>query len=342
MDDCEVRTLADLRDVLQAAVELELATIPPYLCAWWTVRDRTCEVALMLQDVAIAEMRHLAIAANTLIAVGGTPEIRAAFPAYPTHIRNVGTVEVSLLPFGRRFLEQSRRIERPETKGAEPGTPTTSRVRLLAMGDRFSTIGAFYRCVLEGLDRLVVELGEPAVFPDGGRIERQLGYFGAQRIDVACRARARALLDDVVDEGEGDDCGVRDRYGALAHFYTFDQMCRGRRYGPEDKAGRPCGDELAVPEGEEQVAPMLPNATQLLYLPPRSALWDDSVAFNDLLTDVVDTLDAGFKGDPAKVQAAFGLMLQLREAADRLLARPLPDHPGQVAGPTFELSCAPR
>ncbi|MGQ4445750.1 ferritin-like domain-containing protein, partial [Streptomyces violaceoruber] len=30
-----------LREALQVAVALELATIPPYLCGWWSVGDRT-------------------------------------------------------------------------------------------------------------------------------------------------------------------------------------------------------------------------------------------------------------------------------------------------------------
>lgn len=72
-----------LRQALQVAVELELATIPPYLCAWWSVRDRSDTVANLIRGIVTDEMFHMGLACNMLVAVGGRPRIASVTPEYP-------------------------------------------------------------------------------------------------------------------------------------------------------------------------------------------------------------------------------------------------------------------
>jgi rubrerythrin len=71
-----ITTLADLREHLQWAIELEHATVPPYLCALYSLDpDRNPEVAEVVRSVSIEEMVHLTLAANLLNAVGGRPRL---------------------------------------------------------------------------------------------------------------------------------------------------------------------------------------------------------------------------------------------------------------------------
>jgi hypothetical protein len=39
------RDIPWLRNALQSAVELELATLPPYLCGFWALKDRSSDPA---------------------------------------------------------------------------------------------------------------------------------------------------------------------------------------------------------------------------------------------------------------------------------------------------------
>ena len=171
--------------MLQSAIELEFATIPVYLCGLWTIQwIPTVLCTQILTNIVVIEMRHLAIAANVMIATGGTPDITAAVPAYPAFLPDGETVfKVDLLPFGQAFLEQATWIESPTPVtsvspvnfGREsPFAPRFVRAQpTLAMGEMFGTIGEFYTALIQTLNNLVTDLGEPAVFPNSANVAAQ-------------------------------------------------------------------------------------------------------------------------------------------------------------------------
>src|SRR3954465_5321574 len=71
-----IASLASLQEHLQWAIELEHFTIPPYLCALYSLdMDRNADAAEVIASVVIEEMLHLPLAANLLNAVGGRPQI---------------------------------------------------------------------------------------------------------------------------------------------------------------------------------------------------------------------------------------------------------------------------
>lgn len=76
-----------LQEALQIAVAVEFSTIPPYLCAWWSINDRKSEVAQLIRRVVLDEMFHLGVVCNLLVAVGGRPDIHAAAPSTPARCR---------------------------------------------------------------------------------------------------------------------------------------------------------------------------------------------------------------------------------------------------------------
>src|SRR4051812_10718040 len=76
----EKRDIPWLADSLQAAIELEMSTIPPYLYAYWSI-DQARDpdgVARVLRRVMVEEMLHMGIACNLLAAIGGQPRIADA------------------------------------------------------------------------------------------------------------------------------------------------------------------------------------------------------------------------------------------------------------------------
>ena len=67
-----IRSIDSVREHLQCAIELEHATLPPYLCPLYSLdRDRHPVAAEVMESVFVEEMVHLTLAANLLSAVGG-------------------------------------------------------------------------------------------------------------------------------------------------------------------------------------------------------------------------------------------------------------------------------
>ena len=77
--------LAWLKQAMQAAVELEYATIPPYLTAYWSVKNSSDASAVTIRQIAIDEMLHMGLVCNMLTGLGQTPVINtpAVLPTYP-------------------------------------------------------------------------------------------------------------------------------------------------------------------------------------------------------------------------------------------------------------------
>ena len=57
-----------LRNALQVAIQLELATLPPYLTARWTIKSGADPVARSIYDIRQEEMFHFGLACNLLAA----------------------------------------------------------------------------------------------------------------------------------------------------------------------------------------------------------------------------------------------------------------------------------
>jgi Ferritin-like len=158
-----VWTREELEIHLKGAVELELTTIPPYLTALYSLKPKTNEKArALIRSVVIEEMLHLALAANVLNAIGGSPEIAGQFtPSYPAKLpfHTPSSFAVGLAPFSAEALDTFMAIENPnhpETANVAAAAPEAvpTRVFLLAQQYEYKTIGEFYGAVEEGLRAL--------------------------------------------------------------------------------------------------------------------------------------------------------------------------------------------
>ncbi|RZU75103.1 CDGSH-type Zn-finger protein [Micromonospora kangleipakensis] len=331
-----ITTLDGLREHLQWAIELEHATLPPYLCALYSLDpERNPEAVEVVGSVFAEEMLHMALVANLLNAVGGRPRLDTPgmLPPHPRRLPHGDrSLELSLLPFGAEALDMFLRIEQP----APPGAP--------AEGDDYETIGQFYAAIEEGLRQLCDRLGEREVF--SGDPARQLTavhfrHTGGRLIAVDDLASALAALEEIVEQGEGtargevwdgdQDIFHPDRE-EVAHFYRFQELKVGRRYrrGDTPQSG-PTGEAISVDLAGVQ--PMRRNP-RLADHAPGSAIRTAQEEFNHTYCAMLNLLDQAFNGSPRLLAVAIGTMYTLKAQAQALMQ--MPDEEGTTAGPTFE------
>jgi hypothetical protein len=147
-----ITSLESLRRHLQWAIELEHSTIPPYLCALYSIEPgRNTEATEVVSGVLIEEMLHMTLSANVLNAVGGrprldTPQMLTVYPRPMPHSNH--SFEIALFRFGPEAIETFLKIERPSPRSGPPE------------GDNYETIGQFYEAIKQGLRSLSTTLGE--------------------------------------------------------------------------------------------------------------------------------------------------------------------------------------
>ena len=126
----------ELKAHLQTAIELEHATIPPYLCALYSIPDgKNVSASALIRSVVMEEMLHMVLAANLLNAIGGKPDLThgAFVPSYPGYLPHSDKkFVVGLLPFGTDAIDTFLKIEKPALAGAPP------------QGGDYATIAQFY------------------------------------------------------------------------------------------------------------------------------------------------------------------------------------------------------
>jgi hypothetical protein len=331
----------DLRDALQTAIEIEHSTIPPYLCALYSIAfERSPDAARAITGVVMEEMLHLTLAANVMNAIGYTPSIgHAGFvPSYPTRLPYCTRhFEISLGRFSKQALDTFLRIERPERLPER-----TTAAAAAAEVEPYATIGEFYR----DLERQLVEScavhGEKHVFcGDPARQIRPEHYYGGGDIVVVTDlASALAALSEIIHQGEGVDGTIYDGdepLGAegreLAHFFRFEEIRLGRRFTRRDtpRTG-PTGAPIAV--DWDAVYPMRPNPKVRDYA-GRPDVQERLRAFNRSYSDLLRTLGRAFAGEQELLVKSVGGMYDLRNAAVALMRIPSGDGDTTV-GPSFE------
>ena len=138
-----IADIHSLRGHLQTAIRIEWSTIPPYLCALWSLGDtHNRTAAACLRDVVTEEMLHLTLVANVLNALGGDPKLDDP-PRYPATLPHSDrSFEISLQRFCPEALDTFLHIERPALIGAPP------------QDEGYATIAQFYEAVGEAVERI--------------------------------------------------------------------------------------------------------------------------------------------------------------------------------------------
>lgn len=112
-----IENVEQLKAYLQVALQLEHATIPPYLTAAYSANIEANKPSIdIIRTVAKEEMLHLTLAANLLNAIGGKPNLISPdfVPSYPTHLpTGQDDFDVSIGKLSNDSLKTFLDIERP-------------------------------------------------------------------------------------------------------------------------------------------------------------------------------------------------------------------------------------
>ncbi len=349
-----ISDLTGLHRHLHAAMQLEHATIPPYLTALYSILPGTNTEAFdIIRAVAVEEMLHLTLVGNLLNAVGGKPDLSSAgfVASYPAKLPDgEDDFAVDCQRFSPEAIETFLKIERPASLNhGHEGGRTVKRARHASAisashagpdaEEQFFSIGEFYKAIADGLDRLHSEMGD-ALF--SGDPAHQIGpeyYYsgGGGLIAITDLATAKAALDLIAEQGEGVTDSIFDDDGEIAHYYRFQQLILGRYYQIGDTRDAPSGG--VVPVDWESVYPIRTNA-RLDDYQIGSDLRTVAEEFNKTYAGFLDRLTSAFNGAPSEFIPAVGDMFHIKDLFYRLMRQPIESSSAECGAPTFEIDRA--
>lgn len=234
-DEAARQTLGEL---LQSALQLEFATIPPYLAAAFSLTANRKIYQLILR-VAVEEMLHMTTVANLMNAIGIAPNVVAAVPSYPYDLTVLDPpLRLDLRSFSFDLVEKLfMSIEAPEERIVFPAALVKVRPR---------TIGQFYAGIIEIIERDTI----PDLFKNAARdaykqrtvtpnfgpiayINNQDTHTYPLEADIDFRitdsVSAVRHLSWVVDQGEGEaPYDPLATEGIPGHHYRFESILRKR------------------------------------------------------------------------------------------------------------------
>lgn len=295
-----VRDLPWIREAVQAAIELELSTIPPYLCALWSINDGGMALSIVDQ-VVLDEMGHLGLTCNLLKGLGVSPQIVAAHPQYPGPLP--GGVRPDLIVYLSGITKAYVHDVMMEIEKPEEPIPVTEA----ALAETFPSIGAFY----EALAAAIVAVSP--TLTTTGQLSSAFGVKPLATIDDVL-----AALQRIREQGEGTSTTASFN-GQLAHYYAFEQIYLEKQL-VENPPGtlKPSGVPIPFP-------PTLPmGRVPAGGWPNRDPDGKGTLqVFNDLYKSVLVDLEKawGAEGKPA-LNRAIGTMTQMEEPAKTLMDVP--------------------
>lgn len=325
-----IDTLEELKVQLQSALLVEHFTIPPYLCALYSIKDGTNEVASqIIRSVAMEEMLHMVMVANIINAIGGTPSINteADMPKYNQPLPNsAGNFKVNLLKFSKEAINTFLRIEKPAEEGAAPEV------------HGFHSIGQFYEAIRHALRKLD-ENTKGGIFigdPDKQLTSEHYYGSGGKLIAVYCLADAEAVLDEIIGQGEGIYGSINvtlKKEDEFAHYFRFNEIFYERYYKTGDKAFDPPSGE-SLPVDWDNVYNMEPNPKMENYA-EYPWLLEKVVSFNKTYMQLLDNIHHACNGKPQLLLQGIPLMYKLKQQAVELM-KISSGNGNYTAGPTFE------
>ncbi|MBC9909756.1 ferritin-like domain-containing protein [Chitinophaga varians] len=338
--------LLPVKEKLQKAIELELATIPPYLTALFSIRPGTNAMAAsIIRSVVMEEMLHLLLAGNLLSAVGGSVKLgKNNIPVYPVQMEFQGKqfknrqFDIHLAAFSEDTISVFLQIELPDGWGV----PQLEFDKITVPG---FTIGEFYRGIKDDLAHLCNTYGEQNVFT--GKKEHQVSeeYFwrgGGTPIIIANLATAAAAIDLIIEQGEGTTEPIAVKAFSFAatdevpHYFRFNEIYHGRLYSQQDDPHLPPTGAV-IDIDYQAVFPIKTSckSSDLRQFPELDYL---NNLFNNNYATMLSQLEEGFNGNPAAFYTAIlNGMHKLSPLAYNLVQLPIPGDPkGRHAAPSFE------
>ena len=199
------RDIAWLTEALQNAIELEHATLPPYLTGFWSVKNNS--VAQSIKNIVLDEMCHMGLVCNMLVAIGGKPEINTvgAVPTYPGHLPGDVRPELTVYLAGLSksiVAEVYMEIEYPENGPVK-----------LFLGETYPTIGAFYRAIAGSWEEI---LSDSDLITEG----QLTSSVGSDVVVISTVQEGLDAIERITREGEGTSTTPFEDgdSGTVAHY----------------------------------------------------------------------------------------------------------------------------
>lgn len=321
--------LALLKKTLQQAVLLEFATLPPYLCALWSIKDNLHPVAKSIRNVVQEEMLHMALACNMLASLGGQPKIYDTGSSglrYPSTLPGGvhPELKIGLAGLSDEVLDDFMEIELPEDPMPIGFSPYKSKY-IKGCGYA-STIGALYDAIGHEFSSL-----RPEMTPDH-QVAGPLSWF-----IVDTPEKVASAIHWIKTQGEGAVTRAPSASGvaSLSHYYRFWEV-RVRRtiIFDEESNNYKFGPALEFPE----VWPMA-RVPEGGYLASNASqeVGDLLDGFDRTYSKAIQLLESAWgAGGQGAMWRAIELMFELEKYARPLMAIKLPDGSANY-GPCFRL-----
>lgn len=315
--------LAKLAELLQAALQLEFATIPVYLSAAFSLGNENESIRNVIVRVAIEEMLHFTVVANLLTAIGESPDVAGSIPSYPKNITIVDPpLHLELRSYSDNLVRDLfMRIETPE----EP-IPFTAEGEVPP-----KTVGLFYDQIIEIIEGdLIPELLDQAETTQGKQITgiaprfREVAYLNNEDseryslpddIDFFIKDKASAVrhLKWIVDQGEGTSKNDTDpiaESGLPAHYYRFTSILKRKwlvaDQNAEKKYSYSGGDLNFDPNDVHQFDDNVVSAD----FEAHEYLFEEMVAFEALYHRMNNHLENAFNSAPPANAEAYDAAMQ--------------------------------
>ncbi|MGO9972813.1 MAG: ferritin-like domain-containing protein [Solirubrobacteraceae bacterium] len=343
--------------MLCEAAELEHGIMCQYLFAAFSLK-RQLEEGLTSEQVdavkrwrstilhvAAEEMLHLALVHNVLSAIGSAPHLwRPNLPAPASHYP--AGVNLTLVPFGEDALRHFMFLERPEGMELEGASgidaPVHDAVPLMSEGDiiprlqDFATVGHLYRSIEHGLARLCEKYGERNLFIGPPHSQAASEHFRWSELrPVTDLASAQRALDTILEQGEGARGDWKD-----AHFGQFVEILQEyrdvRERDPNFEPARPVLFATARPCERDNTVPLITDQVTVRCVDLFNVCYEILLLALERYFAHTEENDAQLK---TLAEAAVNLMVAVLAPLGQIITTlPVgPGHPGQNAGPSFEL-----
>jgi hypothetical protein len=310
---------------LQLGLAIELAVLPPYLYALWSLRGAAdggspaaLEAARTIRAVVYEEMLHAGLVGNLVNALGGTPVVGRPPMTYPNplpgHVKGApGPGWVSLQPMSLDAVNAFMAIELPIWD--DPNPPPDGS---------WGTIGKLYDDIAKKLQTGSWPINPVRQLPLGDN------PGPGQLVEVRDLAAARIAIETIVDQGEGHEQQTQtvdpaeaeeDDDHEVAHYDQFASIASAFGTGALSAAN--------------DVWPVVADPKAADFSQAQRAA---NAAFNCAYSELLDSLGTMFAATRPRIYGVpTDRMNQLAHLA--LLLRntgPLPKDPAHLPGPTFE------
>ncbi|MFK7785007.1 MAG: ferritin-like protein [Crocinitomicaceae bacterium] len=334
------QSLKELFPLVQNAIELEHATVPPYLTAMFSIKPgKARDIWNIIHSIVIEEMLHMTISSNIMNAIGGSPAIDNAkfVPEYPGGLpMGIGDgLVVNLEKLTKDVVKNTfMAIEEPEDPIPIPVEETAEALTAKADTPEFHTIGEFY----DYLNKKIQELAPENLPGDPSRQVTSKFFSSDVLFPILTKEDVTRAINIIVEQGEGTSTTPIDLEGEIAHYYRFEEIYVGKALVVTTN---PDGSQSFAYSGApitftaDDVFPTFPN-TKAAMLEPGSQERRRLDEFNQTYGSLLSGLHRTFNGEPTHLDQTIGLMFDIKLLAEKLCGTPFPGKTGYTIGPSFE------